>query len=284
MRYYVEISLLFVTEQLDLCQAYLPPQKPARQYSRRDICLTAQETLNIVDSCPNDNKTHQERSLKKMCHILPRCKEETLVYHCVKYKERWIEVCAPEGIIIGRCCAMFDIGVGRVIEDYSKPCSECPFIYKSTMSFLYQTCIEPFNKTKGAIRPTTIGVTDVSSPNKYWSSTQHTGISDDLSKRKTRTKKQTRRKIQPVSQKEEKDPFPAFLIVIFVALVAVIALGVWVTKQFDKLPSPMNETLNGDMCQEPQWPGRRREYYFDSTRGGSSRTTGKVSKRTRSKK
>nr|XP_022287500.1 uncharacterized protein LOC111100152 isoform X2 [Crassostrea virginica] len=248
MRYYVAISLLFVTEQLDLCQAYLPPQKPARQYSRRDICLTAQETLNIVDSCPNDNKTHQERSLKKMCHILPRCKEETLVYHCVKYKERWIEVCAPEGIIID------------------------------------QTCIQPFNKTKGAIRPTTIGVTDVSSPNKYWPSTQHTGISDDLSKRKTRTKKQSRRKIQPVSQKEEKDPFPAFLIVIFVALVAVIALGVWVTKQFDKLPSPMNETLNEDMCQEPQWPGRRREYYFDSTRGGSSRTTGKVSKRTRSKK
>ena len=50
--------------------------------------------------------------------------------------------------------------------------------------YIDQTCIQPFDKTKGAIRPTTIGVTDVSSPNKYWSSTQHIGISDDLSKRK----------------------------------------------------------------------------------------------------
>ena len=39
-------------------------------------------------------------------------------------------------LFIGHCCAMFDIGIGRVIEDYSRPCSECPFIYKSTMSFL----------------------------------------------------------------------------------------------------------------------------------------------------
>lgn len=34
MRYYVAISLLIVTEQLDLSQTYLPLQKPARQYSR----------------------------------------------------------------------------------------------------------------------------------------------------------------------------------------------------------------------------------------------------------
>ena len=38
-------------------------------------------------------------------------------------------------VFVGRCCAMFDYGVGRVIEDYDKLCSECPFNYNSTESF-----------------------------------------------------------------------------------------------------------------------------------------------------
>lgn len=31
----------------------------------------------------------------------------------------------------GSYCAVFDNGIGRVIEDFSRPCSECPFKYPS---------------------------------------------------------------------------------------------------------------------------------------------------------
>lgn len=35
---------------------------------------------------------------------------------------------------LGHCCTQFDEGVGRVIEDYSTSCSECPFKYHSNDS------------------------------------------------------------------------------------------------------------------------------------------------------
>lgn len=31
----------------------------------------------------------------------------------------------------GKCCALYDDGLGRVVEDYSRPCSECSFRYQS---------------------------------------------------------------------------------------------------------------------------------------------------------
>lgn len=36
----------------------------------------------------------------------------------------------------GKTCAEFNIGVGRVIEDDSKECAECPDKYPSYESFL----------------------------------------------------------------------------------------------------------------------------------------------------
>lgn len=31
----------------------------------------------------------------------------------------------------GSCCSVFDMGIGRVVEDYTSPCAECPFVYQS---------------------------------------------------------------------------------------------------------------------------------------------------------
>ena len=70
-------------------------------YLQKDVCPSAQYTINIVESCRNNNETHQEISRKKMCHNLPKCNGETLVYHCVKHRKSWIQVCAPEGYITG---------------------------------------------------------------------------------------------------------------------------------------------------------------------------------------
>lgn len=33
--------------------------------------------------------------------------------------------------ISGFCCALYDEGLGRVVEDYFHPCSDCPFVYQS---------------------------------------------------------------------------------------------------------------------------------------------------------
>lgn len=32
---------------------------------------------------------------------------------------------------LGKCCALYDEGLGRVVEDYSKPCSDCSYRYQS---------------------------------------------------------------------------------------------------------------------------------------------------------
>ena len=62
--------------------------------------------LQNVTHCPHNNDTLQERSWKKMCHTFPKCKGETLVYHCVKYKNNLVEVCAPKGLITGNFDAL----------------------------------------------------------------------------------------------------------------------------------------------------------------------------------
>lgn len=37
-------------------------------------------------------------------------------------------------LVLGYCCTMFDEGVGRVVEDFSRPCSDCSFKYPSDES------------------------------------------------------------------------------------------------------------------------------------------------------
>ena len=56
-----------------------------------------------MDSCPTNNKTIQERSLKKNCQKHGFCQEDPLVYHCVRYENSLAEVCAPKGLITGKC-------------------------------------------------------------------------------------------------------------------------------------------------------------------------------------
>uniref|UniRef100_K1QDB1 Uncharacterized protein n=1 Tax=Magallana gigas TaxID=29159 RepID=K1QDB1_MAGGI len=59
------------------------------------------------------------------------------------YKEGLAEVCAPRDQITGFCCALYDEGVGRVVEDYTRPCSNCSFRYPSDNIVKYPQCIAP---------------------------------------------------------------------------------------------------------------------------------------------
>lgn len=108
-----------------------------KRFTNEDICKTPKETLNEVTNCSSSTTN----LLRKMCDEKPACKGEPLVYHCVRYKQGFAEVCAPQYTITGKCCTMFDDGVGRVVEDFSRPCSDCAFKYPSNDSVKYEQCI-----------------------------------------------------------------------------------------------------------------------------------------------
>lgn len=118
-----------------------------KRFSEEQVCHGTNTTLSIVESCPNNYTMFQESSKKKMCEKYPKCLGEPLVYHCVRTKDNLVEVCAPSDPIVGSCCSVFDMGIGRVVEDYTSPCAECPFVYQSNDFLNCSTCVKPKKKT-----------------------------------------------------------------------------------------------------------------------------------------
>lgn len=117
-----------------------------KRFTKSDICHGTFATLEPVENCPRNETDIEGRSREKKCDTYSPCKEDPLVYHCVRYEDRLVEVCAPRRLITGNCCVVFNRGVGRVVEDYNKLCAECPFKYQSADSIRYKTCIEPIAK------------------------------------------------------------------------------------------------------------------------------------------
>nr|XP_022289759.1 uncharacterized protein LOC111101525 [Crassostrea virginica] len=111
-----------------------------KRYTEDDVCKTAGSTLHKVNKCPENSEVAQKRSERKGCAKYEKCNNKPLVYHCIKYDKTLVEVCAPIEIILGSCCTQFNMGVGRVIEDYATVCSDCPYRYNSTESFKYPVC------------------------------------------------------------------------------------------------------------------------------------------------
>lgn len=48
-------------------------------------------------------------------------------------------------ILTGKCCTMYEDGIGQVIEDYKRECSECPFKYQSNDSIKCKTTLNTIN-------------------------------------------------------------------------------------------------------------------------------------------
>lgn len=113
-----------------------------KRFTKGDICNETHKTLEFVTKCPDTEQLKLKQSQKKKCDILPACNGKPLVYHCVRYRERLAEVCAPRHVITGKCCALYDNGLGRVVEDYSRPCSECSFRYQSDDALNYPKCLK----------------------------------------------------------------------------------------------------------------------------------------------
>ncbi|XP_062607099.1 uncharacterized protein LOC134268874 [Saccostrea cucullata] len=55
-------------------------------------------------------------------------------------------------IFSGGCCAQFNEGVGRVIEDYNVLCSECPLNYFTNETCKYPTCVQSTLKANKTIK------------------------------------------------------------------------------------------------------------------------------------
>lgn len=68
---------------------------------QENVCIVSLITMKVVDGCPRTKNTLQMRLQSKSCIDFPLCKSEPLVYHCVRYEDGLVEVCAPEGDIIG---------------------------------------------------------------------------------------------------------------------------------------------------------------------------------------
>lgn len=113
-----------------------------KRLTKEDICHRTTETLQNVTNCPKNESIFREQSIQKNCERYPKCNGEPLIYHCVRFKDSLVEVCAPKRVIKGKCCPVFDRGIGRVIEDFKKPCPECPFIYQSVDSVKYSACVK----------------------------------------------------------------------------------------------------------------------------------------------
>lgn len=113
-----------------------------KRFSKTDICHETKNTLEFVSMCPDTDPRKLKQSEKKQCDRFPACNGEPLVYHCARYKESLVEVCAPRHVITGKCCALYDDGLGRVVEDYSRPCLECSFRYQSDDPLNYGKCFK----------------------------------------------------------------------------------------------------------------------------------------------
>lgn len=116
-----------------------------KRLTEEDVCKETNKTIEPLQSFPVTYTIFQERMQQKKCENLPKCNGEVLVYHCVRYNDDLVEVCAPRRLITGSYCAVFDNGIGRVIEDFSRPCLECPFKYPSADAMNYSSCM---NKEK----------------------------------------------------------------------------------------------------------------------------------------
>lgn len=135
---FVILSLFF----LHVCISFTLNFGRQKRYTKEDICLESIPTVKQVKNCPTDIGTFKERSSKKNCESHLPCGGEPLVYHCVPFDGMLVEVCAPRSLITGRCCTFYDQGLGRVIEDFNRLCSYCPFQYNSDECTKNRECSE----------------------------------------------------------------------------------------------------------------------------------------------
>lgn len=147
-----------------------------KRFSNEQICHGTNSTVVKVQICPENTTIFKKLSEKKMCDTYPKCLGEPLVYHCVRYNGYFVEVCAPNRLIVGSCCPVFDKGIGLVIEDYKRPCPECPFKYQSANGLQYPTCFLNFTQSTNRKSRTTTPSDDADCTHKSNNCTESSNL------------------------------------------------------------------------------------------------------------
>nr|XP_034331408.1 uncharacterized protein LOC117690809 isoform X2 [Crassostrea gigas] len=202
-----------------------------KRLTKDDICYETRKTAVTVQAFPKNLTIFEERTREKKCDSFPRCNEEPLVYHCVRSKDGIVEVCAPRRVIKGNYCAVFDKGIGRVVEDFSRPCPECPFKYQSADFVNYPACVK-----MEAMRTPNI-VTDNTESQPKMNSTETSrslccnsnstrckrGVEEGCSETKTKSKDIFVTENQPAS--EEENSFHVRIIALIYAIAVLICIS-----------------------------------------------------------
>ncbi|XP_056014860.1 uncharacterized protein LOC125646367 [Ostrea edulis] len=123
----------------------LPSSQQRHHRAVKSPCRESVKTMTEVKTCPTDKQAWDERARLKKCWDVPHnCSDTQLSYHCVldEVGHSLVEVCALWTEIIGRKCAEFNPGGMFVQEHYENSCRSCPFVYNSSMGFLYGECFD----------------------------------------------------------------------------------------------------------------------------------------------
>ncbi|XP_062570658.1 uncharacterized protein LOC134232687 [Saccostrea cucullata] len=156
-------SLIFIISLLTNQIVSVKSKSPRiqKRFTPDDVCTETFKTINPVNECPTDEESIKRRSSEFNCKdVRDSCTSEDLVYHCVHSGRKILEVCSPRHYVTGKYCVQFDNGVGRVIEDFSVPCPECPFQHYSNESITYATCLKKIQSL--TVVQSTVMSTDVS--------------------------------------------------------------------------------------------------------------------------
>lgn len=136
------LVLCFVTSSIDFSLVKTNSIRLRKRYTEDDICHETIKTLKEVPNCPTHYEDFKNRSIEMNCKRFPGCKGQKFFYHCVMSEDKFVEVCAPRSFITGQCCALYDKGLGRIVEDYNRLCAECPVQYESDDYEKTSSCVE----------------------------------------------------------------------------------------------------------------------------------------------
>nr|XP_022295718.1 uncharacterized protein LOC111105635 [Crassostrea virginica]XP_022295719.1 uncharacterized protein LOC111105635 [Crassostrea virginica]XP_022295720.1 uncharacterized protein LOC111105635 [Crassostrea virginica]XP_022295721.1 uncharacterized protein LOC111105635 [Crassostrea virginica]XP_022295722.1 uncharacterized protein LOC111105635 [Crassostrea virginica] len=122
-------------------------------------CGVAVESVVEVDACPTTKKEWDNAAELKNCRRLAtrqNCSPiiDRFKYHCVinSFRNRTLEVCAPEKTILGHCTE-FNVHGGVIQLHETAPCNnsgfpQCDKYYSSSEAYKYQDCYRLVNRTR----------------------------------------------------------------------------------------------------------------------------------------
>lgn len=182
-------------------------------------CEVTRSTVQIVDRCPDSEKSWREAAVRKKCDVhAKQCSEpERLVFHCVinPYINQMLEVCAYAQNILGGKCTSYSSSGNVIQENWRTDCSEfkenaCPPYYRSDVAYKYQGCYQLIKKSTAG---TNNSVSTRNPDNVVVFTTTSANISSNMS---------TNKHVKMSGKEEKMDSSPIVIAIVVTVLLAII--------------------------------------------------------------